>query len=71
MVRKDERKKLGPDGIKEYNKLKDNQRSDKKKIYYLETRQDYVKEKITCECGYIVSRGSLIAIRNQPDINSN
>jgi hypothetical protein len=53
------KEKLGPDGIKEYNKLKDNQRSDKKKIYYLETRQDYVKEKITCECGYIVSRGSL------------
>jgi hypothetical protein len=53
------KERLGPDGIKEYNKIKDAARQEKKKQYYIEKRQNYMKEKITCDCGDIICKGAL------------
>jgi predicted GIY-YIG superfamily endonuclease len=53
------KERLGVEGLKEYNKIQDDKRRNTKKIFYLETRQDYLQEKVTCECGDIVCNGAL------------
>ena len=52
------KEKLGPDGVKEYNRMKDSLRSEWKADYYAK-RRTYLMETVTCECGSSVCRGAL------------
>jgi hypothetical protein len=53
------KERLGVEGLKEYQRQQHIKRADKTKLYYLEARQKYLQEKVTCECGDIVCNGAL------------
>jgi len=51
--------KMGPEAFKAYQRMKDAERADKKKEYYIQNRSCLLKERIDCVCGTNVCKGAM------------